>query len=313
MKVIHNCECNSAKNGIIAKRDVKSAVALGNFDGLHLGHAKLIEEITKRKGKDSYVYTFEVHPNKFISDGKTPLKLMTNNRQKADILESMGVGHVFFENFECVRDMSPADFVKDVLIGTFNCGVAVCGYNFSFGKKGEGNSEFLRDELAKYGAECVIVEPVTQDGVPVSSTRIRGLIENGDVDEAAKLLGRPFALRRPVLHGKMLGRTFGIPTINQSFDKDFVKPAKAVYVCRVELEGKVYPAVCDVGTKPTVSGKELLAETHIIGYDGDLYGKTVEVAFLKKLRPEEKFADTNELKTAIENDIADAKKYFGIV
>ncbi len=312
MKVIHCRECKPNENGINAQGNAKSAVALGNFDGLHLGHAKLIEEITKRKGADSYVYTFQVHPNKFISDDPSSVRLITDNEQKAKILAQMGVGHVCFEDFESVRDMSPADFVKKVLIDTLNCEVAVCGFNFTFGKKGVGNSDFLRSELAKYGAQCIIVDPVTYNGVPVSSTRIRAFIESGAVDEASQLLGRPFAIRRPVLHGRMLGRTLGIPTINQSFAEDSVKPANGVYVCRAIVNGKEYPAVCDVGTKPTVDGKELLAETHIIGYDGNLYGETVEVAFLKRLRPEEKFSDTEQLKKVIQNDIADAKKYFGI-
>ena len=313
MRIIHCRECKPNENGINAQSNVKSAVALGNFDGLHLGHAKLIEEITKRKGTDSYVYTFKVHPNKFISDDPSSVRLLIDNEQKIEILAQMGVGHICFEDFENVRDMSPADFVKKVLIDTLNCDIAVCGYNFTFGKKGAGNSEFLKSELAKYGALCIVVDPVTYNGIPVSSTRIRSLIESGAVDEAAQLLGRFYAIRRPVLHGRMLGRTMGIPTVNQSFDDDSVRPANGVYICRVLVNGEEYPAVCDVGTKPTVNGKELLAETHIIGYDGNLYGETVEVAFLKRLRTEKKFSDTEELKTVIQNDIANAKKYFGIV
>ncbi len=313
MRIIHCRECKPNENGINAQSNVKSAVALGNFDGLHLGHAKLIEEITKRKGTDSYVYTFKVHPNKFIFDDPSSVRLLIDNEQKIEILAQMGVGHICFEDFENVRDMSPADFIKKVLIDTLNCDIAVCGYNFTFGKKGAGNSEFLKSELAKYGALCIVVDPVTYNGIPVSSTRIRSLIESGAVDEAAQLLGRFYAIRRPVLHGRMLGRTMGIPTVNQSFDDDSVRPANGVYICRVLVNGEEYPAVCDVGTKPTVNGKELLAETHIIGYDGNLYGETVEVAFLKRLRTEKKFSDTEELKTVIQNDIANAKKYFGIV
>lgn len=313
MRIIHCSECKPNENGINAQSNVRSAVALGNFDGLHLGHAKLIEEITKRKGTDSYVYTFKVHPNKFIFDDPSSVRLLIDNEQKIEILAQMGVGHICFEDFENVRDMSPADFVKKVLIDTLNCDIAVCGYNFTFGKKGAGNSEFLKSELAKYGALCIVVDPVTYNGIPVSSTRIRSLIESGAVDEAAQLLGRFYAIRRPVLHGRMLGRTMGIPTVNQSFDDDSVRPANGVYICRVLVNGEEYPAVCDVGTKPTVNGKELLAETHIIGYDGNLYGETVEVAFLKRLRTEKKFSDTEELKTVIQNDIANAKKYFGIV
>ncbi len=312
MKVVQCAECKHTENGICAKNTEKNTVALGNFDGLHLGHVKLIEEITKRDDADSYVYTFDVHPSKFILSDPSSVKSIINNEQKIRILSKMGVGHICFDDFESVRDMSPSDFVKKVLIDTLKCDIAVCGYNFTFGKKGAGDSEFLKSELKKYGAECIVVDPVTHNGVAISSTRIRGLIESGAVDEAAKLLGRPFSISRPVLHGRMLGRTMGIPTINQSFDEDFVRPANGVYVSRVTFDGKEYPAVCDVGTKPTVSGKELLAETHIIGYSGILYGEIVEVAFLKKLRSEEKFSDTEHLKQVIQNDINDAKKYFGI-
>ena len=312
MKIIHCRESKPNEKEIDAKSYKKNAVALGNFDGLHLGHAKLIEEITRHEDTDSYVYTFTTHPRRIImNDPHSPRSIITNE-QKVEILSKMGVGHVCFEDFERVRDMSPSEFVKDVLIDTLKSDIVVCGFNFNFGKKGSGNSEFLKEELSKYGAECIVVSSVKNNDVSISSTRVRTLIEAGSVDEAAKLMGRPFTLRRPVLHGRMFGRKLGIPTINQKFADDSVMPSNGVYVCRVIIDGVEYPGVCDVGTKPTVSGKELLAETHIIGFEGDLYGRTVDVAFLKRLRSEKKFADTDELKRVIENDIAVAKGYFGI-
>lgn len=313
MRVIHCQKYEPIENDTSIRRNIKNAVALGNFDGLHLGHAKLIEEMTKRTDTDSYVYTFEIHPSKFMSHDPSLVRSLITNEQKVEILTQMGVKFVCFDDFQRVRNMSPSEFVKDVLIDTLKCDVAICGYNFSFGKKGAGTSELLKTELAKYGAECIIVPPVTHNQVTISSTRIRNLIENGDAEEAARLLGRPFSIRRPVIHGRMLGRTLGIPTVNQSFGDDCIIPASGVYVCRLKVDGKDFPAVCDVGTKPTVNGSELLSETHIIGYDGDLYGKTVEVAFLKRLRAEQKFSDIDELKSVIQNDIASAKKYFGIL
>ena len=312
MKIIHCRQLGQTENGINELCFKKNAVALGTFDGLHLGHAMLIREITKDEDTDSYVYTFDVHPSRIILNDPLSPRTITTNEQKVEILAKMGVGHVCFEDFVSVRDMSPSDFVKKVLIDTLKSDVVVCGFNFTFGKKGEGTSEFLKSELAKYGAECVIVAPVTSGCVSISSTRIRSLIEAGAGDKAAELLGRPFTIRRPVLHGEMLGRKLGIPTINQSFAEDSVVPVSGVYVCKVTVGGKEYPGVCDVGTKPTVSGKGLLAETHIIGYDGDLYGETVDVAFLKRLRAEKKFSDIDELKSVIENDVANAKKYFDI-
>lgn len=313
MKIIHCQKYEPNENDINIRGNIKNAVALGNFDGLHLGHAKLIKEITKRTDVDSYVYTFEIHPSKFISEDPSAVKSLITNEQKVEILSKMGVRHVCFDDFRRVKDMTPSEFVKDVLIGTLRCDVAICGYNFSFGKNGTGTSGFLKSELAKYGAECVIVSPVAHNGTAISSTRIRSLIESGDVCEAAKLLGRPFSIRRPVIHGRMLGRTLGIPTINQRFGEDCIIPANGVYLCTVTLDGKDIPAICDVGTKPTVNGNELLSETHIISYDGDLYGKTVEVSFLKRLREERRFSDTDELKRVIQNDISNAKKYFGIM
>lgn len=309
MKII---QCIPNENKIASDKNVNNAVVLGNFDGLHLGHAELIRRATELENTKTYVYTFSENPKKFISSDPSAFKYLTTNEQKIEILAQMGVSYVCFEDFESVRDMEPEQFVKDVLIGLLHCDVAVCGYNFTFGKKGIGTSALLKEELAKYGAQCIVVSRVTYNGMSVNSTRIRGLIEKGEVSEAAELLGRPFTISRPVISGKKLGRELGVPTLNQSFAEDSIVPAYGVYVCNVKLDGKFYPGVCDVGTKPTVNGSEVLAETHIIGFDGDLYGKTIDVSFLKMLRPEKKFSDTDELKTVIYGDLAEAKKYFGI-
>lgn len=309
MKVILCRDYQQNENKIHVQQKKKTAVALGNFDGVHLGHARLIDEIVKKKDMYSCVYTFEKHPGKAINKSFS-IKIITDNTQKVDILTQMGIDYVCFEQFENVKDLPPADFVKKVLIDELNCGCAVCGCNFKFGKNAAGDANFLKTELAKYGAECIIEPPVMYEDAIISSTRIRFLIESGAVDAASKLLGRPFSIRSLVIEGKKLGRTIGIPTINQKFNIDGITPKYGVYICRCIIDGKEYSAICDVGTKPTVGGTELLAETHIIDYSGFLYGKIIEVQFLKKIRDEEKFPNTEVLKEAINNDIKQAKKYF---
>ena len=307
MKVVL-CRDNGKDNKSILG-NMRSAVALGNFDGVHIGHAELIKHITERKDMYSCVYTFRRHPQSVLSENSA-VKILTDNSQKEGILRSLDVDYLCFDEFSDVRYMSPTDFIDSVLIDKLNCGFAVCGYNYRFGKNGAGDSEFLKRYLNEKGIECTIVPPVTYGNLPVSSTKIRFLIENGDTETALNLLGRPYYLKLPVIHGMEIGRTIGIPTINQKIPPYSVCPKKGVYVCLTKIDGKEYPSVCNVGTKPTVNGKDLLAETHIIDYSGFLYGKTVEVAFYKHLRDEKKFSDINELKRAIENDVESAKKYF---
>ena len=301
----------SCKSGVTAE-DItkrKNAVALGEFDGVHIGHIGLINELKKNKDMNLLVYTFDEHPDNVLS-GKTVTKRLTDNSQKIEIFTKLGTDYICFEDFSAVKDFSPERFVEEVLVNKLNCGFVTCGFNFKFGKFGSGNAELLVKLLNKYGIRCTVIPPVEHENETVSSTRIRRLIEDGNVEDAAVLLNRNYSLSLPVISGRKLGRTIGVPTVNQRISENTVCPQKGVYACLCRISDKLYHAVCDIGNKPTVGGTEILAESHIIGYSGDLYGKTVEIIFYKRLRDEKKFDSLDALKSVIAKDITNTENYF---
>jgi len=280
------------------------SVALGNFDGVHLGHAQLIRECVgyaREKGIASAVWTFS------DSAGELPNKpgvlCLTSCEEKLDLIASMGVDYAILEDFSAVRDMTPEHFVREHLIKDCKAVCAVCGYNFRFGAGGVGTCDSLRELMKPY--DTIVVPPVFADGVPVSSTAIRALVENGDMSSAQRLLGRPFSFTAPVVDGKHLGRTMGIPTVNQNFPVGHVIPKKGIYACRVQFDGISRLGVANVGVRPTIANDlhKINCETHIIGFDGWLYGKNVKIAFLERLRDEKRFDSIEELKVQIECDI----------
>lgn len=226
------------------------------------------------------------------------------------MLAACGVDLAYIYDFAELRDRTPEAFVKDVLIDTLGAKAAFAGYNYRFGKQASGDADALLRLCQAAGIHCGITERVDALGESVSSTRIRRLLGSGDVETANALLTYPYALRAPVLHGKALGRTLGLPTVNQSFG-DRLVPAHGIYYTKTEIDGKEYLSVTNIGVRPTVEQTDRVnAETHILDFDGDLYGKTVTVRFYKKGRDEAEFADVAALKTAVENDCAAARRYF---
>ncbi len=309
MQIIYSKE-NIVLNG--------SVVALGNFDGVHLGHTALIKKarkLAKNMELPLCVYTFGEHPSGFLSNcsGKENT-LITNNDEKQKILEELGVDILYYEDFSAVCNMNSADFCKKILIDTLSCKIAVCGGNFSFGKDKEGTCEVLKCELEKLGAQAVIADYVKVSGEKVNSTKIREHIKNGEIEKASALLGRPFSIYYPVVHGRHLGTKMGIPTINQAFEKTKLKPKNGVYACLCYIDGKKYLGVADVGKKPTVTENTelapILCETHIIDFCGDLYGKSIKIDFYTRLRDEKKFASLSELTEEIKRNITTTRKYF---
>ncbi len=289
------------------------AAALGNFDGVHLGHAALLRAAVSAASESggrlkSAVWTFASHPQK---DGASPVLSITTTEEKLEIFSEFGIDYAILEDFQAVRRMTPEQFAKDVLHTACNVAVAVCGFNFRYGLHGAGTPETLRQELEAFGTKTVQIPPVFVKNTVVSSTRIRFCIENGRMEEAASYLGRPFFIRFPVVYGNQLGRTIGIPTINQNFPPLHIIPARGIYVCSAEVGGKIYPGVANVGSRPTVSDEgRINCETHIIHYSGWLYGAQIKVSFYKKLRDERKFPTVDALKAAVEKDIAAAVRHF---
>ncbi len=287
-----------------------AVLCLGNFDGVHVAHAALLREgaaMTKRLREipdDSTilcgVFCF-IRPSGdyFLKENTRPTHL-TTLRERIHALRDLGADLVWLCDFPTVRGLEPADFV-DLLKTACGCVGVVCGYNHRFGRGAQGSSELL---FEAFGNDRVTVVPALEmDGIPVSSSRIRACLQRGDVETATKLLGRPYALESKVLHGKSLGHTWGFPTANQIFTADRLIPAFGVYAVRCHTPQGIFPGVANIGLRPTVENPGLVnCETHIIGFDGNLYGKRIKVEFLKFLRPEQKFDSVEALTAAIRRD-----------
>ena len=294
-----------------------TAVALGNFDGFHLGHRAIIgaaEEYSRKNGIHSCIYTFIEHPSRILSAGSSGDSLLMTNSEKSRVAREIGVDALIYDDFSCVKNMSPSDFCKDVLIEKLNVKAVFSGENFRFGRNAEGDARFLQKELAPHGVEVFTIPFVTYNGSVISSTVIRNIIELGAPEIAEKLLGRPYSIECEVVHGMELGRKLGFPTINQLYPSEKVSPLRGVYASVCTIDGKRYAGVSNVGVKPTVTNADtapLLCETYVIGYNGDVYGKTVKTEFCKLLRKEKKFDSLDELKDAVHKNIGETREFFG--
>lgn len=287
----------------------KTAVALGIFDGVHLGHRAVIS--TAVNNSDSLspaVFTFNTDSLE-LKHGKE-FRYICNNKSKMQIIEQLGVKYIYSPDFSDIKDMTAEEFVSEIMCRKMNVHLAVCGQRFRFGKNAEGNSDLLHKLGEKYGFKVITINPVTSDGENISSTIIRSYITAGEIETANKLLGKNYSISSEVVYGNQLGRTIGIPTINQNFDKNQLIPCYGAYASRTIIDGTSYPSVTNIGVKPTVENNNIpLAESHIIGYSGNLYGKNPEVIFDKLLRKEKKFSSVDELKQAIMNDIKTVQAY----
>lgn len=295
--------------------DRPRAVALGLFDGLHLGHRAVISRASGREmdGRRlaSCVYTFHQPPSALFKGDAGEL---CSPAQKKQVLQSMGVEELVQADFSAVRELSPEQFVEEVLHGLLDARLVSCGFNYRFGRGGSGDAALLTKLCARWGIQVVTVPAVEIDGQPVSSSRIRRLVEQGDMPQAARLLGRPFRVDFPVVTGQKLGRVLGTPTINQPLPEGFVHPRFGVYASSVETGGEIYHGVTNVGMRPTVADRpggaveQPLVETWIPDFSGDLYGREVPVSLVKFLRPEQKFDSLEELKARIFRDGEEARQ-----
>ena len=297
---------------ITINENMKLICALGNFDGVHMGHAKLLRFAASKPSDTTHsaVWTFRKHPG--VCKGNENARILTSIEQKANIFRSYGIDLMILNDFEEVSFLSPEEFAIKELYEKCNVRAAVCGFNFRFGKNAAGTSGTLADILSNKGAAVHVFPPLMNDDKCISSTSIRDKIEAGNVEEARTMLGHPFSIFLPVTEGRKLGRTINVPTINQIFPKYYAVPKHGVYACRCIVDGTAHIAISNVGVRPTVTGGNATVncETHIIDFSGWLYGKKVQVDFYKFLRPEIKFGSLEELKTQIESDILETKKYF---
>lgn len=271
------------------------AVALGAFDGVHIGHRKLIENIvsfSKKNNCRSCVYTFDTLPSgaKYINDWD----------KRIEIFESLGVDCLYIQEFDAdFKSTSAKDFLDKYIKGA---NYVTVGFNFRFGKGREGNTHLLKDYCSENNIVFHVVEPVYLGSEIVSSTKIRGYIEENNFEIAKKMLGQDFGVSGTVVHGNAIGRTMGFPTANICVDENRIMPAEGVYATVTEYEGEMYPSITNYGGKPTFKDNKILLETNIFGFDGDLYGKKISVYFLEKLRNIVSFGSKEELKNQLAED-----------
>ena len=284
------------------------SVALGVFDGLHPGHRQVI--LAAMQGIEDHVsrcvYTFDIA----TLTTKEILGRLCDPEEEAALLTHMGVDELIRADFSAVRHLTPEAFVREVLHTALGAVKVTCGFNYRFGAGGVGDAALLTRLCAEYGIAVTVVPEVDVDGVAVNSTAIRRAIAEGDMAAARHLLGRPYCLRLPVTEGQHLGRTLGLPTINQTLPADRACPRFGVYVSCVQLGEEVYPAVTNVGIRPTVGADAPLAETYLLDYEGDLYGTTPAVYPIEYLRPEQTFPTLEALQAQIEQDVQAARQRF---
>ena len=291
----------------------KTALAMGSFDGMHKGHVELIGRCVSgaaRSGLKSAVFTFSNHPKNALA-GDLIVRNIQYPADKAQAIEALGVDYLFSLPFtERIAHMRRDAFVEELLRGAFNMAEAFCGFNFHYCHKAEGDAESLRASGAALGFPVHVMDAVRVDGEIVSSSLIRSLIAEGRVDECARFLGRSYCIEGLVIEGNRLGRTLGFPTLNMRMDAGMVVPAHGVYVTECFAMGERRAGVTNVGIRPTVDGAgRRLVETHLLRFSGDLYGRPVRVAFLKKLRDERRFESAERLARQIEADCENARAY----
>lgn len=280
-----------------------TAVAIGNFDGFHLGHRKLIDtlnRIARERKLMSIVLTFSPNPKIYF---KKELNLITSDEQKRQILEGLDVDDVSFLDFDRISDLSGEAFVKEVLIRRYNVKYIVMGENFRFGKNREGDVDALKKMARTYGFEFTVVTPFILDGTPISSSLIRHKLSRADIEDSNRMLGRLYYIDGVVEEGDKIGRQLGFPTINIETRNEILP--EGVFKTRTEIEShrKVYDSITYIGTSPTFSGKEKKIETHILDFDRDIYNEKVRIYFQKRLRGEMKFDSQRNLIDQIKEDI----------
>ncbi len=299
------------ENNNYVKNESKQAVlAFGNFDGVHIGHCHLLNEAKKYAADNDLnfgVYTFIDSPKFRYADHS----ILTDLQNRLSYIGSyVSPDFVYLEKFDDVKDFSPNEFV-DYIISKFDVSVCFCGENFTFGKNASGSSQTLVSLMILNGRNTVIVPTLEYEGYAVSSTRIKNLIAEGNAEFAERLLGAPYGFTSKVIHGAHLGHKLGFPTVNQIIPKHLVVPKFGVYSTVVIVDGREYMGVTNFGVKPTVSSDNTpVAETYIIDFDGDVYGKYVGVYFCKMLREEKKFPSIDELVENIKINVEQTKTFF---
>lgn len=292
--------------------DCETSITLGNFDGVHIGHTRIIEKtvsIAREYGIKSFVVTFEPHPIAFFGHR---VDLLTNLEKKNQILETMGVDfHLVMAFNKELMMMDPEVFIREIIVKRLKAKYVVVGYDYKFGSRRKGDFELLKIFSSRYGYEAYRYDKVVVDNMTVSSSNIRKLLQMGDLSLANKMLGRYYSVLGQVVKGDGIGRLLSYPTANIVVE-GFLIPKYGVYATLIDIDGKIYPCVTNVGVRPTIPGKnELRIESFIFGFNDDIYDKKVELFFVEFIRDEMKFENFDDLKNRIAIDCEIAKDILG--
>ena len=298
--------------------DTGTSVALGNFDGLHIGHREIMLDALRsaeEKGLKSLCFTFSNHPFNYIlrrtEDDPEGIKLICTEAQKIELVQDMGFDilvNIPFDDY--IMKMRAHDFFSGIIIDKLHAECVSVGFNYTYGARAEGKPENLIEECLNSGVDANIHEAVRIGGEIVSSTLIRKMISEGNMELAAEYLGRSYSLRGTVVHGRHLGSSNGFPTINVPAPTDQILPPNGVYFSRVIINGRTYTGVSNIGVKPTVGSETKVIETNIFDFSRDIYGADVEVIFDHFSRPETVFPDREALFSQIAHDCENARNYY---
>lgn len=290
-----------------------TVVTIGTFDGVHLGHQKIIAQITaaaKEKECDSLVLTFFPHPRMVLQEG-TEMKQLNTIDEKITLLEQLGVDHLVIHPFDkAFSRMTAEEFVKQVLVDTFRLKKIIIGYDHRFGRNRTADINDLIAFGNTYGFEVSQISAEELNDVSISSTKIRTALNEGNIELANNYLGYPYAITGKVVKGQQLGRTIGYPTANIAIQEDYkLIPQNGVYVVQSVIHGKTVFGMMNIGNRPTVNGTSQTIEVHFLDFDQDLYNQTISVSFLKRLRNEQKFPSLDALKTQLLSDKIETEAY----
>ena len=293
-------------------KEKQTVYALGFFDGVHLGHQTLLKacrEMAENLDCLAGAITFDTHPQSVI--GKNPVSLINTARDRQELLEKVGGldRTILLPFHEAMRKLSYLDFFR-MMVDEYHAAGFVCGTDYRFGYKGQGNAQILQTLCQSENIPCKVLCKLKIDGIEVSSSQIRQLLSQGQVEKANALLGHPHLLSGQVIPGQQLGRTLQTPTANLPLPEELDCLQHGVYICQALVDGKTYPAVTNVGIRPTVNGNRANVESFLLDFSGDLYGKQLQLSFYKFLRPEKKFSSLQELQAEIQKNAQQTKNFF---
>ena len=309
IEIVHSAEEWIARFGEQRK---PTAVTIGNFDGVHLGHQRILRRVLDRAHADnlaSAVLTFYPHPARVLRPAEAPALIETLDQRLAAVA-ALGIDAAFVAQFDAaLAQLTPEEFARRFLVDAMRARAVLIGGNFRFGHRQSGDAELLADLGRRWGFEVEIVPPVTADGVVVSSTAIRSALRDGKLDEARRMLGRPFALEGKIQSGTGQGRKLVVPTLNLATEQELL-PKTGVYATEALIGGKIYRAATNVGVRPTFDGARTTIESHLFDFDETLTGGNLEIRFWSRLRDERRFSGPVELREQVLRDIDQAKEYF---